>query len=173
MSHAEFHLPWVHQLEIIGSNASTEIEFIYGGFGEYQTASTITFRQSNEVLIAREKTNPNFKFVGDKLSAHKLYATTATLFVPSGLNLHIMVGDCQVTIKGTLDHIHLQLKSGYCSFEAMTVKSSIESINANICVLNKMVNVNANSKHGIVSTQYNADFASNLDIGTTWGNIFH
>lgn len=157
----------------MGSDATTEIELTYGSFGEYQTASTITFSKSNHVLVAHEKTNPNFEFVGDKLSAHKLYATTVKLLVPSGLNLHIMVGHCQVNIKGTLDHIDLQLKSGYCLFEATTLESSIESIHANICVSNKFVNVNANSKHGLVSTHYNPDYASNLDIGTSWGNVFH
>ncbi|MCY3998733.1 MAG: hypothetical protein OXC92_07830 [Flavobacteriaceae bacterium] len=172
-SRAEFHLPWVHQLEVMGSDAATEIELTYGRFGEYQAASTITFNKSNDILIAHEKPNPNFEFIGDKLSAHKLYATTAKLIVPSGLNLHIMVGHCQVNIKGDLDHIHLQLKSGFCSFEAMTLKSSIESIEANICVSNELINVNAFSKHGLVSTHYDAGYESHLDIGTSWGDVFH
>ena len=166
-------MPWVHHLEVIGSDTRTEIELTYGSFGEYQTASTITFSKSDDVLIAHEKTNPNFEFISDKLSAHKLYATTATLLVPSGLDLQIMVENCQVVIKGDLDHLNLQLKSGYCSFEATTLKSSIKSIHANICVPNNNVNVNAMSKYGLVSTHYDTSFASNLDIGTTWGNVFH
>ena len=173
ITEAEFRLPWVYQLEIVGLDSIDQVDLLYDSYGEYKTASTIIIRTIGRVLYADEVSNPNFELHHDKLSVHKQYATKAKLLVPSDLEVRVMVDNCRVEVKGNLNRINLQLNTGFCSFEANTFNSSIESLEANICIVNSQVNVDARSKYGLVLTTFNPEYSANLVIGTTLGNVYN
>lgn len=170
---AEFHLQWVHDLEIVGIDSTeTNIDFTYNRFGEYHHLSTIKFHEENGAMIFREILEPNQPNYQDKLSAHKHIATTGTLKVPSDLPIKIMLDDSRLRILGTLEHIDVQMNSGICSFEAQTQNSNIKSQSAKIEILNPTLNVLANSKHGVVVTKWNPQFKVQLTVDTHSGDVY-
>ena len=86
----ELVLPFANHVEIIGENRSS-IQIEYLTEGEYKDDLRLKSTLQMEGLIVNELLSPGFNPQQDKLSAHKVMASSFRLKVPDFVRLSILV----------------------------------------------------------------------------------
>lgn len=119
-------LPFVHAL-VVSSTVENEISVSYQSEGEYQGQIQLNKMLLNRHLLLNEQRGLEFPFFHDKLSAHKVIATSLTLHLPVSLPIDLTLENAKVVISGAFQNFYLSLKEGEVIINSPSLVGKIET----------------------------------------------
>lgn len=125
-------MPYAGTISITGDAQVQAIEALYQTEGEYATALQLHSQVTDAVVLLKEQAVPNFENPNDKLGAHKVFATSLTLRVPSYLDLNLTVDEAQLTLRGTVAQLTLNQNGGLCRLIQWSGPGKINTTKADI-----------------------------------------
>ncbi|WP_405370408.1 hypothetical protein [Nonlabens sp. Asnod2-A12] len=145
----DIHLQQHIQLEIKTSN-SQDVKLITSVNGEYKNAVILSSIIRNDSLIITDPIHPTFSFPGDKLSAHKVIDSKATIVLPESKKLVINVQSADLKISGNYDSVYINQLSGSCKIDQLKGDLHFISVYASIYANLKNYDVTSASRSGKV-----------------------
>ncbi|PPK96400.1 hypothetical protein LY01_00220 [Nonlabens xylanidelens] len=145
----DIHLQQHIQLEIKTSN-SQDVKLITSVNGEYKNAVILSSIIRNDSLIITDPIHPTFSFPGDKLSAHKVIDSKATIVLPENKKLVINVQSADLKISGNYDSVYINQLSGSCKIDQLKGDLHFISVYASIYANLKNYDVTSASRSGKV-----------------------
>ena len=146
----QLQLPYANRIEIIGESRTT-IEAEYLAEGEYQNDLRLNAVLQKNQLILTEQLSPSFNPYHDKLSAHKVMASTLKLKVPEKIALSLAVENAQTQLTGKIKQLELKQNEGNVFLENATLEGQVWTNKANIQLDDTIQGVFAASKKGKAS----------------------
>ena len=131
ISSLQLQLPYANRIEIIGESRTT-IEAEYLAEGEYQNDLRLNAVLQKEELILTEQLSPSFNPYHDKLSAHKVMASTLKLKVPEKIALSLAVENAQTQLTGIIKQLEVKQNEGNVSLESTAIEGQVWTNKANI-----------------------------------------
>ncbi|MGA0414625.1 MAG: hypothetical protein ACO3MZ_01675 [Flavobacteriaceae bacterium] len=125
-------LPYAGTISITGDAQVQAIEALYQTEGEYATALQLHSQVTDAIVLLKEQAVPNFENPNDKLGAHKVFATSLTLRVPSHLDLNLTVDEAQLTLRGIVAQLTLNQNGGLCRLIQWSGPGKINTTKADI-----------------------------------------
>lgn len=155
----------------INNSSSPFVKIISHSEGEYANAIDLETTIDESVLKIGTSIQSGFNIPNDKLSAHKVFATELTLFVPKHLLVRIESHLSSVKIKGSFPFLSVYLYEGNCSFENFEGTAIIQSVVGSIYGKTSAATIKAFSKNGKVFLPKNLPSGNVLTLNSTQGNI--
>ncbi|MDG1760817.1 MAG: hypothetical protein P8L72_04660 [Flavobacteriaceae bacterium] len=155
----------------IGNSDSQEIKLISRSEGEYADAIKLHTDITQNTLKIQAAVRDGFRVPNDKLSAHKVFATQLTLFLPANLRVRVESHLSNVKIKGTFPFLSALLYEGNCYFEKFKGKATITSNKGSIYGKTQAATLQAVSKKGTVLLPKKLPIGNPLILKTIHGNI--
>ena len=170
ISSLQLQLPYANRIEIIGESRTT-IEAEYLAEGEYQNDLRLNAVLQKEQLILTEQLSPNFNPYHDKLSAHKVMASTLKLKVPEKIALSLAVENAQTQLTGIIKQLELKQNEGNVSLESTAIEGQVWTNKANIQLDDTIQGVFAASKKGKLVGGFTSKEKARLLLYSNSGNI--
>ena len=122
----------------------------------------------NTTLIITETTNPLVSGYNDKLSAHKVFASTLSLFLPQNLSLRVKAKSASMEVNGGFYEVSLFLEEGKLILNSPYMKGTVTTRSADVEWHGLQQNFSAMSKFGDVIgapvSQKDSPFISVLSV---------
>jgi len=170
ISSLQLQLPYANRIEIIGESRTT-IEAEYLAEGEYQNDLRLNALLQKEQLILTEQLSPSFNPYHDKLSAHKVMASTLKLTVPEKIALSLAVENAQTLLIGIIKQLEVKQNEGNVSLESAALEGQIWTNKANIQLDDTLQGVFAASKKGKLVGGFTSKEKARLLLYSNSGNI--
>ncbi len=140
---------------------TSNIEIVMQSEGELSTEIILKTTLSNDTLYVKTEFQPFFKFSNNKLSAHKVVATTLKIIMPNTKNLNVNSDIANIYINGSFKQLNASLREGsiFTDLKNTNVKISAHSGNINLNL--DKGNINAITKYGNI-------FESAIPYGTNY-----
>lgn len=163
-------LPYASSISIKSTKTET-ISTHYQSEGEYQNALLLSASLNGSVLSIKEQIGPGFKNFNDKLSAHKVMASTLDLYLPEKLFIELNARSAKVTLEGEFPRLMLYLEEGNLYVNSFYVQGKITTASADVFLNRLNYPVHAETRNGVLKgTVINAK-TSVLKIKSVDGNI--
>ena len=134
----------------IKTNNSKNVKLITSQNGEYKNAVILSSIIRNDSLIITDPIHPTFTFPRDKLSAHKVIDSKATIVLPKNKKLVINVQSADLKISGNYNSVYINQLSGSCKISQLQGDLHFISVYASIYANLKNYNVTSSSRSGKV-----------------------
>ena len=139
--------------------------------GEYFNNISMDALVKGETLFLTSMFNRSLQEGFDKLSAHKVYAMEVDLQVPVGMKVEIISNLTSVHAKGIYDNLLVQSTGGSCYLVGFVGNAVLNTYNGNIHVETEDAEVDANSRHGLISLPENLVGSHKISLTSINGNI--
>ena len=169
-SSIQLKLPYANRLEIIGETRTT-IETEYLAEGEYQNDLRLNVALQKNQLILTEQLSPSFNPYHDKLSAHKVMASTLRLKVPENMTLYLVIENAECQLTGKIKQLELKQNEGNGFLENVELNGQIWTNKANIQLVDTTQTVFASSKKGRIVGAFTLVDKAHLLLYSNSGNI--
>ncbi|MGM0634737.1 MAG: hypothetical protein ACQESK_01630 [Bacteroidota bacterium] len=136
------------QLIELETHSTTKIEIQSTAEGEYQ--NDIHFQiEENEEELKISSIFPE-KWVGgyDKLSAHKVFASSIKIMLPENMRVYISADVAHLRVKGNYENLEANLKYGNCYLNPFTGNAFVNTYRGNILVSTNDAKVIADTRLG-------------------------
>ena len=164
-------LPFANSISVLATKTNF-VEVVYKTEGEYQKAVVLSrFIDENTVRI-EEQLNPGFSPFQDKLSAHKVMATTLKISYPEKSSLSLMANSARVDLDGLFPQLAIQLDEGSLYLNSSFSRGKVKTNSAHIYAEELENTVFAFSKKGKITGQTTAKKNATLLLESKRGNIF-
>ena len=111
LAHISLSLPFANAISV--STAKTNfVEVVYTTEGEYQKETLLSHFVDKKTVRLKEQLNPVFTPFKDKLSAHKVMATTLEISYPEQSSLSLTAGTAKIVLEGLFPKFNIQLEEG-------------------------------------------------------------
>ena len=170
ISSLQLQLPYANRIEIIGESRTT-IETEYLAEGEYQNDLRLNAVLKKNELILTEQLSPSFNPYHDKLSAHKVMASTLKLKIPENIALRLAVENAQAQLTGKIKQLEFKQNEGNVILEKAALEGQVLTNKANIQLDNTIQEVYAFSKKGKVTGTFTLMKNARLLLNSNSGNI--
>ncbi|AXT18798.1 hypothetical protein D7030_05805 [Flavobacteriaceae bacterium AU392] len=133
--------------------------------GELSSDIILSTRSENKTLFISSKLQPLFVSANDKLSAHKIIATTLDIIIPRNLMLYVKSDIATVKALGQFTIIEVELINGNCILDEFKGDAIINTISGYIKVNTNNAKISAYTKNGIITTSVldNGDYLLKLN----------
>ena len=141
--------------------------------GEYKDALMLNADIKNDTLFISDPYNAGFEFPQDKLSAHKITDSKASLVLPDNINLFLHLVNSHIKISGNYKSTILNIKTGQASFSEMSGDIAVTSVDANIFAHDLKNHVfQASSRNGKVKMpEHKREFKYRMKVESIHGDI--
>ena len=163
-------LPFANQIKIIGEKRSS-IKIDYQTEGEYQKELRLKSEEINHELRLEEQLAPSFTPYHDKLSAHKVMASTLTLWLPERISLSLQIQNAKSTISGKISSLSVKQIEGNLHLDAIDAKGHLYTQKAIIQVHQSKQKVFASSKNGRLNGFFSSEDEAQLFLQSRDGDI--
>ena len=170
ISSLQLQLPYANSIEVIGESRTT-IVAEYLAEGEYQNDLRLNAEIQKEQLILTEQLSPSFNPYNDKLSAHKVMASTLKLKVPEKIALSLAVENAQTQLTGKIKQLELKQNEGNVLMKNAAIEGQVWANKANIQLDDTLQGVFAASKKGNVVGGFTSKEKARLLLYSNSGNI--
>lgn len=166
----ELVLPFSNHVEIIGENRSS-IQIEYLTEGEYKDDLRLKSTLQMEGLIVNELLSPGFNPQQDKLSAHKVMASSIRLRVPDFVRLSIQIENAKSILKGVSHALFLKQRYGSVLIASKAINGKVVTQGATIKIPHDKKKVFASSKKGKIEGINGVKEEADLFLQSNSGNI--
>ena len=125
------HLPFASSVKIQPTNEPT-ILLRYHTEGEYQNTLLLVRKLLGRTLSLKENRSPDFTAHQDKLSAHKVIASSFVLTVPEDVALEFNITQADVRVEAPLQHLDLSLGEGNVTIASPKVFGRVRTLKGTI-----------------------------------------
>lgn len=163
-------LPFANTI-VVSTSLDNSIALDYQTEGEYKNHLVMRSFQMGKSLQLVEQKGPSFNAFHDKLSAHKVWASTLKLFLPEHFKLQLKVQNARLEINGNFSNLSLKLHEGEVILKGQDISGNIETHNAGVRLFGDSHKASAQSKYGSIYGPFNQADQSQLHITSVKGNI--
>lgn len=163
-------LPFANTI-VVSTSQDNTIALDYQTEGEYKNHLVMRSFQMGKSLQLVEQKGPSFNAFHDKLSAHKVWASTLKLFLPEYFKLQLEAQNARLEIKGNFSNLSLKLHEGEVVLKGQDIRGNIETHNAGVRLFGDNHKAAAQSKYGSIYGDFNQTDKSQLHITSVKGNI--
>ena len=163
-------LPFANTI-VVSTSLDNSIALDYQTEGEYKNHLVMRSFQMGKSLQLVEQKGPSFNAFHDKLSAHKVWASTLKLFLPEHFKLQLKVHNARLEINGNFSNLSLKLHEGEVILKGQDISGNIETHNAGVRLFGDSHKASAQSKYGSIYGPFNQAVQSQLHITSVKGNI--
>lgn len=164
-------LPFANTV-IVSTSLDNSIELDYQTEGEYKNHLVMrSFQMGNSLQLVEQKV-PSFNTFHDKLSVHKVWASTLKLFLPEHFKLQLEVQNARLEINGNISNLLLKLHEGEVILKGQDISGNIKTHYAGVRLFGDSHNASAQSKYGSIYGSFNQTDQSQLHITSVKGNIY-
>ena len=163
-------LPFANTV-VVSTTLDNTIALEYQTEGEYKNHLVLRTFQVGKTLQVVEQKGPSFNAFNDKLSAHKVWASTLKLFLPDHFNLQLEAQNSRLDIQGNFNALKLQLYEGDIMIKGQKITGEVKTNKADIHLFGGSHKAHAISKYGIISGPFIPANQSELKLSSTEGNI--
>lgn len=163
-------LPFANTI-VVSTSLDNSIALDYQTEGEYKNHLVMRSFQMGKSLQLVEQKGPSFNAFHDKLSAHKVWASTLKLFLPEHFKLQLKVQNARLEINGNFSNLSLKLHEGEVILKGQDISGNIETHNAGVRLFGDSHKASAQSKYGSIYGPFNQAAQSQLHITSVKGNI--
>ena len=163
-------LPFANTI-VVSTSLDNSIALDYQTEGEYKNHLVMRSFQMGKSLQLVEQKGPSFNAFHDKLSAHKVWASTLKLFLPEHFKLQLKVQNARLEINGNFSNLSLKLHEGEVILKGQDISGNIETHNAGVRLFGDSHKASAQSKYGSIYGPFNQTDQSQLHITSVKGNI--
>lgn len=163
-------LPFANTV-VVSTTLDNTIALEYQTEGEYKNHLVLRTFQVGKTLQVVEQKGPSFNAFNDKLSAHKVWASTLKLFLPDHFNLQLEAQNSRLDIQGNFNALKLQLYEGDIMIKGQKITGEVKTNKADIHLFGGSHKSHAISKYGIISGPFIPANQSELKLSSTEGNI--
>ena len=163
-------LPFANTV-VVSTTQDNTIALEYQTEGEYKNHLVLRTFQVGKTLQVVEQKGPSFNAFNDKLSAHKVWASTLKLFLPDHFNLQLEAQNSRLDIQGNFNALKLQLYEGDIMIKGQKITGEVKTNKADIHLFGGSHKAHAISKYGIISGPFIPANQSELKLSSTEGNI--
>ena len=166
----KLELPFAHTV-VVSTSLDNNITLEYQTEGEYKNHLLMRSFQIGKSLHLVEQKGPSFNAFHDKLSAHKVWASTLKLFLPEYFKLQLKAQNARLEMKGNFNDLSLNLHEGKVVLKGKEIRGNIETHKAGVSLMGKNLKASAQSKYGTVIGPFGHAGQSQLKITSVEGNI--
>ena len=163
-------LPFANTI-VVSTSLDNSIALDYQTEGEYKNHLVMRSFQMGKSLQLVEQKGPSFNAFHDKLSAHKVWASTLKLFLPEHFKLQLKVQNARLEINGNFSNLSLKIHEGEVILKGQDISGNIETHNAGVRLFGDSHKASAQSKYGSIYGPFNQTDQSQLHITSVKGNI--
>ena len=163
-------LPFANTV-VVSTTLDNTIALEYQTEGEYKNHLVLRTLKVGKTLQVVEQKGPSFNAFNDKLSAHKVWASTLKLFLPDHFNLQLEAQNSRLDIQGNFNALKLQLYEGDIMIKGQKITGEVKTNKADIHLFGGSHKAHAISKYGIISGPFIPANQSELKLSSTEGNI--
>lgn len=163
-------LPFANTI-VVSTTNSDQIHVKYLSEGEYQNHLVLRAKEEGQDLQLVEQQGPSFKNHHDKLSAHKVWASSLRLLLPAGLPIQLKAENAQLNLLGDFTHLSVALKEGKLSLSGQNVNGRVQTQKADVLLYGLENTTRAQSKYGKVNGSFSSLEQYDLIIQSVEGNI--
>lgn len=163
-------LPFANTI-VVSTSLDNSIALDYQTEGEYKNHLVMRSFQMGKSLQLVEQKGPSFNAFHDKLSVHKVWASTLKLFLPEHFKLQLKVRNARLEINGNFSNLSLKLHEGEVILKGQDISGNIETHNAGVRLFGDSHKASAQSKYGSIYGPFNQSVQSQLHITSVKGNI--
>lgn len=166
----KLELPFANTI-VVSTSLDNNIVLEYQTEGEYKNHLIIRSFQIGKSLHLVEQKGPSFNAFHDKLSAHKVWASTLKLFLPEYYKLQLKAQNARLEIKGNFNNLSLNLHEGEVVLKGKEIRGNIKTHKAGVSLMGMNLKASAQSKYGTVNGPFGPAGQSQLKIASVEGNI--
>ncbi|MEL0274501.1 MAG: hypothetical protein VW943_01065 [Flavobacteriaceae bacterium] len=163
-------LPFANTI-VVSTSLDNSIALDYQTEGEYKNHLVMRSFQMGKSLQLVEQKGPSFNAFHDKLSAHKVWASTLKLFLPEHFKLQLKVQNARLEINGNFSNLSLKIHEGEVILKGQDISGNIETHNAGVRLFGDSHKASAQSKYGSIYGPFKQADQSQLHITSVKGNI--
>lgn len=163
-------LPFANTV-VVSTSLDNNIALEYQTEGEYKNHLVMRSFQIGKSLQLVEQKGPSFNAFHDKLSAHKIWASTLKLFLPEHFKLQLEAQNARLEINGNLSDLSLKLHEGEVVLKGQEIRGNIETHKAAVWLFGESHKASAQSKYGTIDGPFSTPDQSQLKITSVEGNI--
>ena len=166
----KLELPFANTV-VVSTTLDNNIRLEYQTEGEYKNHLIMRSFQIGKSLQLVEQKGPSFNAFHDKLSAHKVWASTLKLFLPEHYTLQLKAQNARLEIKGNFNDLSIKLQEGEVILKGKEISGNIETHKAGVYLIGKNLKASAQSKYGTINGPFGPAGQSQLKIASVEGNI--
>lgn len=166
----KLELPFANTV-VVSTSLDNNITLEYQTEGEYKNHLVMRSFQIGKSLQLIEQKGPSFNAFHDKLSAHKVWASTLKLFLPEYFKLQLEAQNTRLEINGNFSDLSLKLHEGELILKGQEISGNIETHKANVRLIGQNHKASAQSKYGTIYGRFSSADQSQLKITSVEGNI--
>ena len=140
-------LPFANTV-VVSTTLDNTIALEYQTEGEYKNHLVLRTFQVGKTLQVVEQKGPSFNAFNDKLSAHKVWASTLKLFLPDHFNLQLEAQNSLLEIQGNFNALSLQLYEGEILLKGQKITGEVKPIKQTFTFLAKAIKPTLNQNTG-------------------------
>ncbi len=163
-------LPFANTI-VVSTSHDNSIALAYQTEGEYKNHLVLRSFQKGTTLHLVEQKGPSFNAFHDKLSAHKVWASTLKLFLPERFNLQLEAQNARLDIQGNFSTLSLQLYEGEIILKGQEIHGDITTNKADVTLFGEHLKAHAQSKYGTINGPFSPADQSQLKLISVEGNI--
>jgi len=164
-------LPFANTITVQATTTNF-VEVIHSTEGEYQKDVVLRYFIDGKTIRLEEQLSPSFTPFHDKLSAHKVMASTFEIHYPEQLVFGIKAGTAKMMLKGIFTKLNIQLEDGLIELKSPFSSGRIRTNTAHINVTGLQNGVSAKTTKGEISGQNSPKEQAALLLESKRGNIF-
>ncbi|HET8737029.1 MAG TPA: DUF4097 family beta strand repeat-containing protein [Pricia sp.] len=139
--------------------------------GEYKRNLFLNLRESGGTILVSADFPPDYKRPNDKLAAHKVVSIALKITLPERLSVRIYGTDCDVSVKGSYNHLKITLNDGRCDLVRISGNVEVATQSGSISVTAENAEIKADSKYGEVRGLRSVTGAHRYDLRSVTGDI--
>ena len=167
----KLELPFASSI-VVSLSFDHNISLEYQTEGEYKNHLVLRSFQVGKTLQLVEQKGPSFNALHDKLSAHKVWASTLKLFLPNNFDLSLKAQNSHVDIQGNFHGLKLELYEGEIFLKGQKIIGEVKANKADIHLYGENHKAHAFSKYGQTHGPFSPADQSRLKLSSVEGNIF-
>ena len=119
--------------------------------GELQDQMGLHSQSENRELLLTEFRNPFLSNTGDKLSAHKVIASSIQIQAPPSLAIALDIKQGQLRAQGSFETLNIQMQTGSCYLDLQKTKGHLKTQSAQIEIIYQHMQLQAKSQGKLLS----------------------
>jgi len=171
LAHISLSLPFANAISVRTAKTNF-VEVVYTTEGEYQKETLLSHFVDKKIVRLKEQLNPVFTPFKDKLSAHKVMATTLEISYPEQSSLSLTAGTAKIVLEGLFPKFNIQLEEGSLHLNSSFSRGKVKTNSAHIYVEKIKNPVFAHSKEGEINGKTTTKQKATLFLESKRGNIF-
>lgn len=150
LDHVVLALPYASTVSL-SNHPDNTLVISYQTEGELQDQMGLRSQLDNQQLVLTEFRNPLLSNPGDKLSAHKVIASSIQIQAPSSLAIELNIKQGQLKVQGQYETLNIQMQTGNCYLDLQKTKGRLKTRSALVQIIHQDMQLWAKSQGKLLS----------------------